>query len=322
MLRTSRTAICIFMSMFLVGCSTSVTTPVIITSPTVQTSLPVVVKTEPVLTPTVTATAIGPESLIISNTDELLESAVANLKNAASFQMAAHEVRAYQIIDTSGATKMVYGEFNTNYAVIRLPKLKVHAYYEYRYDPQADFEKYESYTYQENDKYFTRLVEASIVKDMEEIDLQRLEPIASDIYQTLVTYSNQAKFVTESDGVAVYTLDHPEWYKLEGAIGFANLGFLRMQENGEQLVKQYVAEHYPNVKTIRFMIYVAVNEKVITKVVVDDKDFMVSIWAEVDRALIEHGAKPKNLTSYEVMSANGAEYLFSNYNQVQDFEIP
>jgi hypothetical protein len=138
----------------------------------------------------------------------------------------------------------------------------------------------------------------------------------------LVTCSSQAEFETESDGVAVYILDHPEWYRLERAVGFADLGFLRAQENGEQFVKEYAAEHYPNVKTVRFTIYVAINEQVITKVLVDDSDFMDSVWADVDRALIERGEKPENLTRYEVMNENGAEYLFSNFNQVQDFEIP
>lgn len=311
------------MSMFLVGCSRSVTTPVTTPSLVAQTPQPAIVKTEPVLTPTVTAAAIGPESLNSSNAGKLLKSAVANLQSASSFQMAAYVVRAYQIIDTSGATKgVVYGEFDTNYAVMRRPTLKVHAKYEDRYNPQDDFVKHESYTYQENGKYFTRFVEASIASDVEEIDLQRIEPMAGDVYQTVVNYFDQAKFVTESDGVAVYILDHPEWYRLEGALGFADLGFLQAQENGEQLVKQYAAEHYPNVKTIRFTIHVAINEQVIMKVVVDDNDFMVSVWAEIDRALIEQGEKPENLTRYEVMSVNRAEYLFSNYNQVQDFEIP
>ena len=321
-LRTSSVAICVFMSLFLVHCSTNATTPVITLSPAAQTPLPAVVITEPVLTPTVTAAATGREFLNSNNAGELLESAVANLQNAASFQMAAHGVRAYRIIDAGGATSMVYGEFNTNYAVIRLPTLKVHASYEYRYDPQADFIAYDSYMYQENDRYFTRLIEASVVSDAEEIDLQRLEPFTSDVYQTLLTYSNQAEFVTVSNGMAVYVLEHPEWYRLEGAIGFADLGFLHGQENGEQLVRQYVEEHYPNVKTLRFTVYVSVNEQVVARVVVDDEDFMASIWAEVDRALIERGANPDNLTRYEVMSENGAEYLFSNYDDVQDFEIP
>jgi hypothetical protein len=138
----------------------------------------------------------------------------------------------------------------------------------------------------------------------------------------LVTYSDQARFVAQSDGVAVYVLDHPKWYILEGAIGFADLGFLHGQENGEQFVEQYVAEHYPNVETIVFTIYVAVDEGVITRVKVDDRDFMASLWAEVDRALIEQGAEAETLTRYVIMDENGAEYFFSNYNQVQDFEIP
>jgi len=126
-------------------------------------------------------------------------------------------------------------------------------------------------------QYFTRFVENSVTGAAEEIDLQWIEPIGGDVYQTLVTYSDQAKFVTEKDGVAVYIIEHPKWYKLKGAIGFAGLGFLHMQENGEQLVEQYVAEHYPNVKTILFTIYVAVDEHLITKVEVDDRDFMVSM---------------------------------------------
>ncbi len=236
--------------------------------------------------------------------------------------MSVHDVRAYQIIDTNGETMLVYGEFTTNYAVIRLPALKVHGSYEYRYDPQADFLKYDSYTYQENGKYFARIVEFSGTGDEVEVDSEQIEPITGDVYQTLVTYSDQAEFVTESDGIAVYVIEHPEWYTLRGAIGFADLGFLYMQENGEQLIEQYVAEHYLNVEPILFTISVAVDEHLITKVEVNDRDFMVSIWAEVDQVLIEQGEKPENLTRYEVMDVNGAAYLFSNFNQVQDFEIP
>jgi hypothetical protein len=317
MLRTWA-AICIAMSVLLVGCSTGVTPP-ITTSPTARTTLPAVAGTElaPVLAPTVAATAIGSEPPISNDAAQLLESAVANLLNAASFEMTAHEVRAYQIIDASGETRRVYGEFTTNYAVIRLPLLEVFATHEYRYDPQADFFRYDSYTYQENGQYFTQLFEPSVNSAAEETDLPWIEPFAGDVYQTLATYSDQARFATESDGVAVYVLDHPKWYTLEGAIGFADLGFLHGQENGEQLVEQYVAEHYPTVETIVFTIYVAVDERVITRVEVDDRDFMVSLWAEVDRALIEQGAEAETLTRYVVMDENGSEYLFGNYNQVQ-----
>ena len=322
-LRALRAAVCLSLSMALVGCSASVTTPVVTTSPAAQTTVPAVAETEPVTTPTSVTAATGPESLVSSNAGELLQSAVAKLQTATSFRMTAHETRAYQIVDAGGAATLVYGEFITDYAVIRLPTLKVHTYYKYRYDPQADFVAHdESYMYQQNGKCFARLIEASIAGDVQEIDPQRLQPIGGDVYQTLVTYSSQAEFVAESNGMAQYTLEHPEWYRLEGAIGFADLGYLRQQENGDQLVRQYVAEHYPGVKSPRFTIYVAVNEQVITRVVVEDEDFMVSVWAEVERALIERGENPNNLTRYEVMGVNGAEYLFSDYDHVQDFEIP
>ena len=322
MLRTSRTAISILTSVFLVGCSASATAPAITALPATQTPLPAAMETESALISTVTASVIRSEPLVSSNAGKVLNSAVTNLLKATSFEVSVHDVRAYQIIDTNGETRLVYGEVTANYAVIRLPALKVHGSHEYRYDPQADFLEYDSYTYQENGKCFTRILEISGTGDAVEVDPEQIEPIAGDVYQTLVTYSDQAEFVTESDGIAVYVIEHPEWYTLKRAIGFADLGFLHAQENGEQLVVQYVAEHYPNVKPILFTICVAVDEHLITKVEVDDRDFMASIWAEVDRALIEHGAKPENLTRYEVMDANGAEYLFSHYNQVQDFEIP
>ena len=322
MLRTSRTTISILLSVFLFGCSTSATVPAITTIPAMQTPLHDSIETESTMISTVTASIIGPEAPVSSNAGEILNSAVTNLLNAISFEVLVQDVRAYQIIDTNGETRLVYGEFNTNYAVIRLPALKVHGSYEYRYDSQADFLKYDSYAYPEDGKYFARIVENSGTGDAVEIDPEQIEPVAGDVYQTLVTYSDQAKFVTENDGIAVYIIEHPKWYTLKGAIGFADLGFLYMQENGGQLVEQYVAERYLDVKPILFTIYVAVDESFITRVEVNDRDFMVSIWAEVDRALIEQGEEPENLTRYEVMDANRAEYLFSNYNQVQDFEIP
>jgi hypothetical protein len=299
----------------LAGCSTGVALTVA-TSPTTQASLLAAAETEPAPTPTGTATAARSEPPTSSDPAKVLESAVANLLNAASFEMAAHEVRAYQVIGANGKTGQVYGEFNTNYAVRRLPLLEVYGRHEYRYDPQADFFRYDSYTYQENGRYFTQVFEASVTSVAEEIDPQWIEPFSCDIYQTLVTYSDQARFLAENQGVAVYVLEHPKWYTLEGAIGFADLGFLYGQEGGEQFVEQYVAEHYPNVEAIVFTIYVAVDERVITRVEVDDTDFMASLWAEVDRTLIEQGAEAETLTRYVVMDENGSEYLFSDYNQV------
>ena len=318
-----RTVICVFMSLFVAGCNLSTTAPVVTPFPSSQSPSHGVDNTLTISTPTILATAVEHESPNIRNAGEVITKAIANLQNASSFQLEAHDVRAYKIIDPGNTNeKVIYGEFNAYYTVVRYPTLKVRAIYQYRYDPQDDFDTDESYTYRENGRYFTRRIEASIPTNVEETDLQRIEPMAGDVYQTLCSYPGQAKFISESDGIAVYIIDHPEWYKLESAAGFADLGFLRAQENGEQLVKQYVVEHYQNVKTIRFTIYVAVNEQLITKVVVDDNDFMVSIWAAVDHALIEQGEKPENLTRYEVMSVNGSEYFFSLYDKAQDFEIP
>lgn len=316
MLRFSIIALCISISVFLVGCSTAVE-PTNITPTTTQTPLPVVVKTEPPLT----ATAIRSESPSSNKPAEVLESAVENLLHAISFEMTAHEVRAYQAVGADGEALAVYGEFITNYSVIRSPSVKVLGTHAFKFDPQDDFHRYETVAYQEGNKYYTQFFEDSVTSDVKEIDLKRIEPFAGDIYQTLTTYSNQAKFVTESDGIAVYVLEHPKWYQLEGAIGFADLGFLYGQENGEQLVEQYAVDHYPNVETIVFTIYVVVDEQVITRVEVDDSGFMTSLWAEIDRALIAQGAEAEALTQYLIMDENGSEYHFSNYNQVQDFEI-
>jgi hypothetical protein len=322
MLKASRIILIVCMTAFLVGCNASGNASTTTSLPVTQTHLSSATVSGPTRTPTVTTSVVGSGTPLSSNASEVLNAAVANLLKANSFDMSVHEVRAYRIIDANSETRLVYGEFISNYTVIRLPTLKVHSRIEYRYDPQADFYQFDTYSYLEGSKYFSRTMEISGSSDAVEIDPEQIEPVASDVYQTLSTYSDQAKFAAESGGIAVYILEHPKWYTLKGAIGFADLGFLYLQESGNQLVEQYVAERYPNVKPIVFTIFVDIDENWITKVEVNDRDFMESIWAEVDRALIEHGEKPENLTRYEVMDVNGAEYLFGNYNQVHDFEIP
>jgi len=116
-------------------------------------------------------------------------------------------------------------------------------------------------------------------------------------------------------------LEHPEWYRLRGAAGFADLGFLYGQEDGARLVEQYAAERYPNVRGVRFTIHVAMEDETISTVLVDDAEFMLSVWAEVDRALIAEGVEPSGLTRYEVMDEHGAEYHFAQYETVPDFSI-
>jgi hypothetical protein len=187
MRKKSRIAIYIYMSMCLAGCSLGETTPMSVSSPAIQTSPPVVVNTESAITPTAKAMALNPKSQTIGNPEKLLESAVVNLQNAGSFQMAANEMRAYKSIEPGGATKIVYGEFHTNYAVIRVPTLKIHAHYEYRYDPQADFENYDSYTFQENDRYFSRLVEVSTPGEYEAPCLLPCSHILHSSYTAIVT---------------------------------------------------------------------------------------------------------------------------------------
>lgn len=335
------------MSVFLIGCNDDASAPAVTTIPTLQTSkvqtpkvqtpkvktpevktpmvqttLPAVTETGSGLLPAVTISVTGSEPPVSVNMAEVLDNAVTNLLNATGFELSVHDVRAYRIADAGGESRVIYGEFDTHYEVLRLPALKVHGHHQYRFDPQADFMGYDSYTFQENNNYLTRIDEDSGAGDVEEIDLPQIEPFAGDVYQTIVAYSDHAEFVTETGGIAVYVIEHPAWYKLKSAIGFADLGFLYMQENGEQLVEQYAAESYSNVETIRFTIYVAVDERVISKVEVDDSEFMASVWAEVDRALIELGENAENLTRYEVLDLNGATYNFTDYNRVQDFDIP
>jgi hypothetical protein len=317
----SKVALAIVLAASLVGCSASGKTPAVTPSSGAETALPGATATRPGPTPTVDESTT-PGSLAPSDAADLLERAVSHLETAFSFRMAAHEVRAYRVIDAAGAATTVYGEFHTDYAVIRDPTLRVHARYEYRYDPQADFAASESYMYQRDGKYFARFIEGSTITDEEEIHLRGIQPIGGDVYRTLVTNSIDAEFEAETGGTARYTLKHPEWYTLDGAIGFADLGLLHAQENGDELVRQYVSQHYPNVEPMRFTIYVSVSEEVIAGVVVEDDEFMLSVWAEVARASIERGGNPDDLPRYEVLSASGAEYVFSDYDGVEQFQIP
>jgi len=266
--------------------------------------------------------AESPTATKRSDRGQLLRHAVERLQQAASFSLTAHEIKSYRIIEPNGAPRLVYGEYATRHDVVRRPTLKVRAHHEYRYDPQAAFAAFEAYTYQNNDRYYSRIIETSGAKSEEETRPERIEPLAGDLYQTLITYFDRAEFVDEGNGEAIYVLEHPEWYRLRGAAGFADLGFLYGQEDGALLVEQYVAERYPNVRGVRFTIHVAMDEKTISTVMVDDADFMASVWAEVDRALIEEGVEPSGLTRYQVMDANGAEYRFSQYDRVPDFAIP
>jgi hypothetical protein len=323
MFRSATFAVSLLLSLILIGCGTEASEPKGSVAASRQRLTPTVRETEPPLAPTFPRTSTpGATPSLSTDWANLLQKAVANLQEAASFELTANEVRAYRVIESDGVTRLVYGEFNSNHTVVRRPVLNVHSSCKYRYDPQAEFMKYETDSYEENGKFYSVQIEGSVPGPTEEIDPQHLEPFAGDVYQTLVTYHDRAEFATERDGKAVYLLEHPAWYELNGAIGFASLGFLQQAEDGEQLIQQYVIERLPNVETVIFIITVNIEEGLILKVEVDDSDFMASLWEEVDRALLEQGAEASTLTRYEVMDVNGAEYFFRNYNQDQAFEIP
>lgn len=330
LLRAPMSAALVLAAHLVTGCATTEPTPLITTpkatlSPQAVTASAAPTPAAP--TPVVEGAGIdaAPESAtspIPSDPTQLLERGIEYLQQAASFSLTVHEVRAYRVIEPSGTTRVIYGEFDAQYDVIRRPAFKIRALHEYRYAPRAAFTAVEAYTYQRNGGYYSRLVEASGVGAEGETRLEETEPLAGDLYQTLITYSDRAEFVEERDGEAIYVLDHPEWYRLRGAAGFANLGFLYGQEDGALLVEEYVAERYPNVRGVRFTMHVAIDEQNISTVMVDDADFMASVWAEVDRALIGEGAEPSGLTRYQVLDANGAEYHFFQYDSVPDFPIP
>ena len=315
------TTICSFLFVLLAGCTSGQFEPTTAPSPTSQESTVIGGNSEPAFIPPEATTTVSPELKITSTAINNLDEAVKNLVNADSFEMIAHEVVSYQGIRADGGSNQVYGEFVSNYAVFRRPLLKVYGHHEYRYAPGTDYASYDSYAYQENDQYFSKLVETSGISAPAEVDLDSIAPFSSDVYQTLITYFDQARLVTETDSLAVYILEHPKWYLLEGAIGFADLGFLLSHVNGEYLIEQYVADHYPDVEPVEFNIYVAVDELLISKVEVDNRAFMHSVWAAVDRALLEQGAEVKSLTQYVINDDHKAEYLIINYNQVQDFDL-
>lgn len=313
----------IYSSLFvlLTGCTSGQFEPITIPNPTPQESTAIDVNSEPALIPPEATTTVSPALKITSTPIDNLDEAVKNMVKADSFEMIAHEVISYQSIGADGRSNQVYGEFTSDYSVIRRPLLKVYGHHEYRFAPMTEYSSYDSYAYQQNDQYFSKLVETYGISTPEEVELPSIEPFSGDVYQTLITYSDQARLVTETDNLAVYFLAHPKWYLLEGAIGFADLGFLLGQVNGEHLIEQYVADHYPNVEPVEFTIFVDVNERLITKVEINNRTFMHSVWAAVDRALLEQGAEVKSLTQYEIMDDHKSEYLIINYNQVQDFDL-
>jgi len=240
----------------------------------------------------------------------ILKNAVANLAGAESFKMDEHSTRAYNIFSPDGKNRLVFGEFHDHYQVSRAPALTIHCLGEYRYDPEGEFSHFESDTIQIGDVFQTRVIEPAGITTTETVDIKHVTPFSSDIFQTLLNYADQAEFVEENQGNAVYQLTHPAWYELQSAIGFADLGFLSMQEHSEERLKAYAADHYPGVKPILFTISVSMHDQHITRVTMDDRDFMISVWEENHRALVEQGIALEDLPRYQVLDVNKTVAVF------------
>ena len=252
----------------------------------------------------------------------LLETAVRALQTADSFRMTSQEVISYRADFENGESQTVYGEFITTYEIRSSPQIKVRASHEYRYSPAASFDSYETYYFEQEGVYYEQRTENGDSLGPEEIRREEIEPFAGDIFQTLTAYYPGAVCASLEEAEAVYVLQHPAWYTLNRGIGFADLGMLKMQEDGDSLIKRYVEDHYSEVKPIRFLIYVARDSGYITKVVVDDREFMASVWEAVDQALHESGGSTSELPSYHILEDHRMEYAFGAYERIADFEIP
>lgn len=261
-----------------------------------------------------TPTPVDPQALLQRAIDHFIE--------ADSFQMTSHQITAYRGITAEGIVNTVYGEFNTVSDVLGDPEVKVHVQSEFRYSPGSDFTGEEYYFYEQEGAVFRLSLDGEGQSSIEPIGDGSMEYLLGDAYQTVLQYGKQAQFMAQEADEVVYMLDHPAWYTLQSAIGFADLGFLAMQPTGDELVKDYVEQVYPTVQTVRFVLYVSIAEQVFTKVEMDNQDFMQSFWDAYDQALIDQGADSEQLTQYEILPDHGAEFIFSNYDQVPDFDLP
>lgn len=240
----------------------------------------------------------------------LLETAVHALQAADSFQMTAHEVVAYRVDPVEGESRSVYGEFITTYEVRSSPRINIHARHEYRYEPEARFDKQQTLLFEQDGAYYQQIIENGDRFEPEEIAREEVEPFAGVVFQTLTAYYPEAQYLYQDEAAAVYVLRHSQWYTLERGIGFADLGMLVLQEDWDSLIKQYVSDHYPEVAPIQFLIYVSRDTGYITKVVVLDRAFMESVWEAVNQALRESGGTAARLSAYQMLEDHQMEYVF------------
>ncbi len=248
------------------------------------------------------------------NHTELLARAVETLQNTPSFHLNAHTVTSYEGTDDGGEHISVYQEQIIDHTVLRQPVFKVHSCYQTRSDPSDDFTVTNTFAYREGGSYYAIDVNETGLASKNEVAFEQIEPLAGDVYQTLINYAGQAEFLSENDGTALYTLDHPAWYTLREAILFAGMETLAGQPDSYERLKAYAAEKYPQAQPVRFQIAVDVKDQVITRVTVDNRAFMRSVW--------EAGGGAPALTDAQILELHGSEYTFDRYDQVEDFPIP
>ena len=289
-------------------------------------SAPAAVAGTAAATPAVTATAIPTPLLTFTptpvDTQALLQTAVDRFIAASSFQMSVHEIASYQGIAADGTVTPIYGEVNTVYDYLRRPELKVHVRSQFRYSPDSDYTGDEFYLFEQNGAAFMLTLNSGEPPTIEETGGRPVDTLVGDAYQAVLQYGTQAQFTMQDPGEVVYILDHPAWYTLQGALGFADLGLLAAQPNGAELVKEYVGQVYPDVQTVRFILHVSIADQVITRVELDNRAFMQSLWSAYRQALIDQGADPAQINQYEILPEHGVEFLFGSYDQVPDFNIP
>jgi hypothetical protein len=256
------------------------------------------------------------------DTQALLQTALDRFIEAASFQMSFDEIVSYHGIAADGMVTEVYGDFESVYDVLREPEPKVRVQSQFRFSPAADFTDETYYGYEEDSKAYMLTFDSEGQPRVEELRGQILETLLGDVYSTVLEYGAQAQFTEQDTDEAIYTLDHPAWYTLQSAVGFADLGFLAMQEDGAELVKDYVEHAYADVQTVRFILHVSVADQAITEVELDNRAFMLSFWDAYNQALVDQGADLAQLTSYEIQPEHHTQFLFGSYNQVPDFTLP
>lgn len=293
------------MLLFVAGCTDG---------PATSSTAPVADFATPTQTPTITPTPFDPRAL--------LEKAVNHFVEASSFQMSAHEVVSYQANTIEGTVRTIYGEFKTVYDYLRSPESKVHVHSQFRYSPDSDFIDEEYYLFDQDDTVFMVTSIEDGIPTIEETGGQSVDGLIGDAYQAILQYGTEAHFTEQADGEVVYTLDHPAWYTLQGAISFADLGLLYAQPDGAEMVREYAEQAYPNVQPVRFILHVSIADEVITKVELDNRDFMKSVWEAYDQALIDQGADPDQLTQYEIQPDHHTEVLFTNFDEVPNFNLP